>query len=90
MLSQEKEGASSRVEDILKGAFSPADKRLMSSLSSEDLDRMLTLVLTKVNLFTRGEILSRPPGESPQAQGDVHKKKLEDRVEHLLGEVTKL
>ncbi|KAL0410720.1 UNVERIFIED_CONTAM: hypothetical protein Slati_3661700 [Sesamum latifolium] len=38
----------------------------------------------------RGEILSRPPRKSAQTQGDVHKRKLEDRVERLLEEVTKL
>ncbi|KAL0447929.1 UNVERIFIED_CONTAM: hypothetical protein Slati_1920800 [Sesamum latifolium] len=84
MLSSEKEGASARATNILKVALSPEDRRLMSSLSSEDLDRMLTLVLAK------GKILSRPPGESSQAQGDVHMRKLEGRVERLLGEVAKV
>ncbi|KAL0447955.1 UNVERIFIED_CONTAM: hypothetical protein Slati_1923400 [Sesamum latifolium] len=37
-----------------------------------------------------GELLSRFLGELAQVQGDVHKKKLEDQVERLLGEVTKL
>ncbi|KAL0355724.1 UNVERIFIED_CONTAM: hypothetical protein Sradi_4019300 [Sesamum radiatum] len=35
----------------MKGALPVGDRRLMSSLSSKDLDRMLTLVLTKVHLF---------------------------------------
>ncbi|KAL0446393.1 UNVERIFIED_CONTAM: hypothetical protein Slati_1767200 [Sesamum latifolium] len=35
-------------------------------------------------------MLSRPSGEPAQAQGEASKKKLEDRVVHLLGEVAKL
>ncbi|KAL0412325.1 UNVERIFIED_CONTAM: hypothetical protein Sradi_1434200 [Sesamum radiatum] len=53
MLSLEKEGAPGCAADILKGTLSTGDKRLLSSLSSEDLDQMLTLVLAKVRLFTR-------------------------------------
>ncbi|KAL0458613.1 UNVERIFIED_CONTAM: hypothetical protein Slati_0488500 [Sesamum latifolium] len=88
MLSQEKEGPSSRAIDILKGTVPPADKRLMSSLSWEDLDRMLSLVLVKAAAL-KGELLSRPLGEPAHVHGDAHRKKLEDQVERLLGEVTK-
>ncbi|KAL0427465.1 UNVERIFIED_CONTAM: hypothetical protein Slati_2921300 [Sesamum latifolium] len=89
MLSLEKDGVPGRVMEVLKGAPSSEDKRLMSSLSSEDLDRMLSLVLVKATML-RGEILSRPPGEPSHAQGEAYKKKLEDRVECLLGEVAEL
>ncbi|KAL0349705.1 UNVERIFIED_CONTAM: hypothetical protein Sradi_4119700 [Sesamum radiatum] len=50
MLMQEKEGASSQDADILKGTLTSADKHLMTSLSWEDLDKMLSLVLAKVNV----------------------------------------
>ncbi|KAL0355609.1 UNVERIFIED_CONTAM: hypothetical protein Sradi_4007800 [Sesamum radiatum] len=83
MLSQEKDGASSRAIDTLKGTLSLGDKLLMSSLSSDDLDKMLLY-------WPRGELLSRPPGEFAQVQGDALKRKLEDRVHRLLREVTKL
>ncbi|KAL0324777.1 UNVERIFIED_CONTAM: hypothetical protein Sradi_5047000 [Sesamum radiatum] len=60
MLSLEMEGAFAQAADILKWALSSEDWRLMSSLSQEDLGRMLTLVLVK-EAALRGEILSRRP-----------------------------
>ncbi|KAL0378850.1 UNVERIFIED_CONTAM: hypothetical protein Sradi_3190500 [Sesamum radiatum] len=53
MRSLEKDGAPGRAADILKGALLAGDKRLLFSLSSKDLDQMLTFVLTKVRLFIR-------------------------------------
>ncbi|KAL0433452.1 UNVERIFIED_CONTAM: hypothetical protein Slati_2679500 [Sesamum latifolium] len=46
-----------RAADVMKGVLPAGDKRLLSSLSSEDLDHMLTLVLTKAFIL-RGESLS--------------------------------
>ncbi|KAL0446085.1 UNVERIFIED_CONTAM: hypothetical protein Slati_1736400 [Sesamum latifolium] len=90
MLSLEKDGAPGRAADLMLGALPSGDKRLMSSLSSEDLDHMLTLILAKVYSFIRGESLSRASGGSSRAQGEAFLKKFEDKVEHLQEEVNDL
>ncbi|KAL0433445.1 UNVERIFIED_CONTAM: hypothetical protein Slati_2678800 [Sesamum latifolium] len=46
--------------DVMKGALPAGDKRLLSSLSFEDLDRMLTLVLTKGREFISSVRRVRP------------------------------
>ncbi|KAL0444926.1 UNVERIFIED_CONTAM: hypothetical protein Slati_2215300 [Sesamum latifolium] len=48
---KETDGAPGCTADVMKGALPTGDKRLLSSLSSEDLDHMLTLVLTRIRLF---------------------------------------
>ncbi|KAL0344689.1 UNVERIFIED_CONTAM: hypothetical protein Sradi_4300200 [Sesamum radiatum] len=82
-LSLEKDGAPGRAVDILKGALSSEDRRFMSSLPTKDLDLMLTLV----DCAEGRDLVALLGGPS---QGEVSTKKLEDRVERLLGEVTKM
>ncbi|KAL0293877.1 UNVERIFIED_CONTAM: hypothetical protein Sradi_6915100 [Sesamum radiatum] len=91
MLFLEKDRAPGRAADILKGALSSRDKRLLSSLSPEDLDQMLTLVLAKVfstGIHTEGGKL-RFRGLD-RSQGEVIVRGLEDKVERLHGEVDAL
>ncbi|KAL0453760.1 UNVERIFIED_CONTAM: hypothetical protein Slati_1354100 [Sesamum latifolium] len=118
MLSLVKDGAPGRAADIVKGALPAGDKRLLSFLSSEDLDQMLTLVLTKVRylpgnvlvlihipfaeqflfldpmssqaFILRGESLSRASGGLGRSQGEASAKGLEERVEHMQGEMDDL
>ncbi|KAL0430852.1 UNVERIFIED_CONTAM: hypothetical protein Sradi_0711200 [Sesamum radiatum] len=68
-LNQLKDGAHGHAIDILKGALPARDKKLLSSLSSEDLDLMLTLVLTKVRLFTRHSYEGRWPSSIQRIMG---------------------
>ncbi|KAL0281696.1 UNVERIFIED_CONTAM: hypothetical protein Sradi_7296300 [Sesamum radiatum] len=85
MLSLENDGAPRCATDLMKGALPLGDRRLMSSLSLEDLDHMLTLVLTKVPSFTRRESLSRASGGSGRSKGEASVRKLEEKVDHLQG-----
>ncbi|KAL0309031.1 UNVERIFIED_CONTAM: hypothetical protein Sradi_5845400 [Sesamum radiatum] len=48
ILVSEKEAASSRATDILKGAVTSSHRRLLSSVSREDLDKILFVVLEKL------------------------------------------
>ncbi|KAL0394943.1 UNVERIFIED_CONTAM: hypothetical protein Slati_4460500 [Sesamum latifolium] len=90
MLFLEKDGAPGRAADLMKGALPVGNMRLMSSLSSEDLDHMLTLVLANVHSFTRRESLSRASGGPGRSQGDAFARKLEEKVDRLQGEVDDL
>ncbi|KAL0386257.1 UNVERIFIED_CONTAM: hypothetical protein Sradi_3020000 [Sesamum radiatum] len=89
MLSLERDRAPRRAADILNGALPVGDKRLLSPLSSEDLDQMLTLVLTKVFILRR-ESLSRSLGGLSRSQGEAPARNLEERVEHMQVEIDDL
>ncbi|KAL0286844.1 UNVERIFIED_CONTAM: Retrovirus-related Pol polyprotein from transposon TNT 1-94 [Sesamum calycinum] len=68
------EAASSRATDLLTGAATSSDRRLLSLVSREDLDKMLSQSVT-----LRGELLSCPAGES----GEGQRQKLEEQVQFL-------
>ncbi|KAL0420714.1 UNVERIFIED_CONTAM: hypothetical protein Slati_3094300 [Sesamum latifolium] len=70
MLSLEKDRSPGQAADLMMGVLPSGDKRLMSSLSFEDLDHMLTLVLAKVYLSTRHLCL----------EGRAYRVRQEDRV----------
>ncbi|KAL0387622.1 UNVERIFIED_CONTAM: hypothetical protein Sradi_2644000 [Sesamum radiatum] len=72
MLDSKREAASSGATDLLKGAATSSDRRLLSLVSREDLDKMLSQSVT-----LRGELLSCPAGESREGQ----RQKLEEQVE---------